>query len=337
MDENNLFNLTNSEHKCLEKALSEISYDPYGSQRYITDLRIIALSALPRRIIDVLAEQRASIQPRPYLIFNNLPTDEQVFTTPNPNTFTPAAKSHCVSENLIMAFAVLLGEPYSIHFEGTDIVNNLIPIKESQYEYTGLGSEVELDFHIENAALKFMEDFNFSPLGLLLTGVRHDPQGPLTRLADVRSALNLLEQETIECLRKPDFRIKVPYRWRCGDITQTEPVPLLRGNLNLPEVSAVFYPDMIETKNSSATDAMANLYQAIQKVSFGVEIKPGTLIYIDNRFTLHSRDKFNGSFDDNQKPMRWVQRVFISPNLWNHRNLVQIKPRVFQRKGASVC
>jgi hypothetical protein len=45
-----------------------------------------------------------------------------------------------------MAFASLIGEPYSILFEGGDIVNNLIPTKRAKREYTGLGSEVELDF-----------------------------------------------------------------------------------------------------------------------------------------------------------------------------------------------
>jgi len=337
MDKHHFFDFTNAERDHLAKILAEVSYDPHGSQRYITDLRIRALPVIPRRIIDALFEQRASIQPRPYLIFENLPTDEQVFTTPDPAIFSPAAKSHCISENLIIAFASLIGEPYSIYFEGADIVNNLIPTKINQYEYTGLGSEVELDFHIENAALRFIEDFNFSPLGLLLTGVRHDPQGPLTRLVDVRSALKLLENETVECLRKPEFRIKVPHRWRSSNIIQTDPVALLRGNRDLPEVSAVFYPDMVEPQTAAAANAMAILYKAIQEVSFSIDIKPGTLVYIDNRFTLHSRDKFNGSLDDAGNPMRWVQRVFVSPNLWNHRNLAQVKSRVFQKVEQTAC
>jgi len=337
VDRQYIFNFTDTEKEHLEKALSEISYDPHGSQRYITDLRIMALSVMPRRIIDVLAEQRASIQPHPYLIFKNLPTDEQVFTTPDPKVFSPNAKSHCISENLIMAFASLIGEPYSMHFEGSDIVNNLIPTKENKHEYTGLGSEVELDFHIENAALKFMEDFNFSPLGLLLAGVRHDPQGPLTRLVDARAALNLLDNETIQCLRKPEFCIKLPYRWRNNNTVQTDPVALLRGHPNLPEISAVFYPDMVEPQTISAANAMASFYKAVRKTAFALDIKPGTLIYIDNRLTLHSRDKFDSSFDDLGNPMRWVQRVFVSPNLWNHRNLTQVKSRVFQKSDSVIC
>lgn len=337
MDAQHVFTLTDAESIRLGKALGDIAYDPHGSLRYITDLRIMALSVMPRRLIDVLAEQRASLNPHPYLVFKNLPTDEQVFTTPDPQIFSPGSKSHCISENLIMAFASMVGEPYSIDFEGSDIVNNLIPIRTAKREYTGLGSEVELDFHIENAALRFMEDFNFSPLGLLLTGVRHDPQGPLTRLADARAALRRLSSDDVECLRAPYFRIKVPYRWRRGEIMQTVPTALVHGHLNLPEVSVVFYPDMVEPITAAAAGAMNNFYAAIKEVSFGVDIMPGSLVYIDNRFTLHSRDKFSGSFDEAGNPMRWVQRVFISPNLWNHRNLTQVKSRVFQPVGAVAC
>jgi len=337
MNKSCIFQLTDSERDRLGNALAGIAYDPHGGMGYITDLRMIALTVLPRRIVDALSEQRASLNPRSYLIFENLPTDEQIFTTPDPDVFTPAAKSGHISENLIMAFASLVGEPYSILFEGADIVNNLIPTRKSKAEYTGLGSEVELDFHIENAALKFMDDYNFSPLGLLLAGVRRDPQGPLTRLADARAALERLAARDVECLRMPLYRIKVPYRWRRGSAQQTEPVALVRGSPDLPEISAVFYPDMVEPTTSAAAFAMENFYAAIRKISVEIDVTPGRLVYIDNRFTLHSRDKFNGTHDEAGNPMRWVQRVFVASNLWNHRNLTTVKSRVFQPKEAAVC
>lgn len=334
MKPNCIFKLTDEERISLGNVLEKISYDPHGGTRYIMDIRMAALSSMPRRIVDVLQEQRASITPLPYLLFENLPTDSQVITTPDPHVFTPSAKTSFISENLAMAFATLIGEPYSILFEGVDIVNNLIPTPLDKKTYTGLGSEVELDFHIENAALKFMGDFNFSPLGLVLTGVRHDLNGPLTRLADARDALARISEEDINCLRQELFRIKVPYRWRRGLGTdtklQTDLVPLLRGNINLPEISAAFYPDMVEAQSPRAELAMKNFYDAIRAVALGVEILPGRLLYIDNRITLHSRDKFTPTLDDSGRPLRWIQRVFIAENLWNHRHLKAVKPRVFE-------
>ncbi|WP_273788078.1 MULTISPECIES: hypothetical protein [Bartonella] len=65
-----------------------------------------------------------------------------------------------------MMFSLLIGEPYLIKFEGKHIVNNLVPLEDNKKDYTGLRSAVELDFHIENAALKFIRGLNLSPKGI---------------------------------------------------------------------------------------------------------------------------------------------------------------------------
>ncbi|MEC3196179.1 TauD/TfdA family dioxygenase [Bacillus cereus] len=328
-----VFKLSDDEKEILYQELNQIQYDPTGSTRYITEVRMAALRAMPSRIIDCLNEQKASLKPMPYIILENLPVDKNVTSTPEPQIVDPDVKSGFISENLAIAVGSLIGEPYSMLHEGHNIVNNLIPSVEAKREYTGLGSEVELDFHIENAALKFMGDKNFSPCGLLLTGVRHDPQKPLTRIADGREALRLLSQSDIDLLCQPLYKIKVPYRWRLsipGEMQETHLVPLIQGSIELPEIAAAFYPDMVLPANDLAATALRNFHEAIRKVSFGLDVSPGRLVYIDNRFTFHSRDAFEPSFDQSGRPFRWVQRVIVAPNLWNHRNLAQVKDRVFK-------
>ncbi|MGO4223521.1 TauD/TfdA family dioxygenase [Lysobacter sp. TAF61] len=326
------FRLTDSERERFRESIGSIQYDPSGGTAYVTDVRIAAQSALPRRVVDALAEQRASLSPQSHLIFDNLPVDEEVFTTPSPNRFDPSCKSGVVSENSVMAFAATLGEPYSIAFEGPEVVNNLIPAPGSRAEYTGLGSELELDFHIENAALKCMGERNFSPLGLVLAGVRHDPNGPSTRLSDARCALERLSSETVAELMRPSYRIRVPYRWRgAGEagLERTGPVPIVSGNPDFPEVYAVFYGDMVESMGEPSRRALQLFHEQIKACSLAIDVVPGRLLYIDNRFTLHSRDAFQPTFDAFGNPLRWVQRAFIASNLWNHRNLVRIQRRVF--------
>lgn len=328
MDQRYVFKLSDDEREILRQELGLIQYDPTGSTSYVTEVRVSALRAMPRRIIECLNKQKASLSPLPYIIFENLPVDDAVLSTPDPQVFTADAKTGFISE-----VGAIIGEPYSMLHEGHDIVNNLIPSIKAKKEYTGLGSEVELDFHIENAALKFMGDRNFSPCGLVLTGVRHDPQRPLTRIADAREALRLLSQSDKDLLCQPLYRIKVPYRWRLsipGEMQETGLVPLIQGDTDLPEVAVAFYPDMVKPENDLAANALQHFHEAIRKVSFGIDIAPGRLVYIDNRFTLHSRDPFIPSFDESGTPLRWVQRVIVAPNLWNHRNLNQVKERVFK-------
>lgn len=334
IDSANYFYLTDRERDTLRRVLDTLHYDDSGRCEFISNVRVVIADALPRRVRVALEAQRASLAPRPYLIMDNLPVDDEVFGSPRTGESGSQYKSGTISENLAVGIASLIGEPYSVQFEGTDIVNNLTPERGKEATYTGLGSAMELDFHIENAALKFYSDFNMTPLGLLLTGVREDPALPKTRFADARLAIAQLSAQDQAILRSRQFSISVPYRWRnafsANGSIQTEPVPLISGDVAMPEIHAVFYPDMVRPFCDAAKAAFDRFYEAIKQVSFAVDVTPGRLVYVDNRFTLHSRDKFTASYDANGCPLRWLQRVFVAPNLWPHRGLRRVKGRVFQ-------
>ncbi|ASL86721.1 taurine catabolism dioxygenase TauD [Serratia marcescens] len=332
MDYQNVFQLTDQERNELFSALDKIAYDPAGGDAYIHAIRTAMITHLPHRLSAALSQQKASIKPRPYLILKNVPVDKEVFFSPCPDQYTPSAKSGNISENLLVGISSLIGEPYSMYFEGKELINNLIPKREAKKEYTGLGFDVELDFHIENAALKHLEQFNVSPMGLLLAGVRRDPHSPMTRISDSRLAIAQLSREDVETLASPLYSIKLPYRWRQSTQAgreETALVPLISQNHVLPDVSAVFYPGMIAASTPRAEAALERFYGLVKENAIGIDICPGDLVYIDNRFALHSRDKFTPSFDERDTPLRWVQRVFISASLWNHRNLNQVEERIF--------
>lgn len=330
---NNVFRLTDREKSILADALVQINYDDSGSSIYINTVKNAAMAVLPKRVLAALHEQKASLRPRPYLVFDNMPTDDEVFGAPTSSETGSLYKSGHISENLAIAIASLIGEPYSISFEGIDIVNNLTPERGKEQDYTGLGSDVELDFHIENAALKFIKDLNLSPTGLVLTGVRQDPAMPKTRIADVDEAIRLLDPRDLEILRGDNFCLKVPYRWRnaqAGKSFETDPVSLISGCTIQPEAHVAFYGDMVTPLSDDATRAFRNFHEAIKRVSFGVDLTPGRIVCIDNRIALHSRDSFKANYDDNGLPMRWIQRVFVTSTLWNHRSLRRVKERVFE-------
>ncbi|UTO27879.1 hypothetical protein [Bartonella harrusi] len=86
--------------------------------------------------------QKVSITPKPYLIFENFPIDRQINTSPHPYNLDASYKSGYISENLMMMFSLLNGEPYSIQFAGKHRVNNLVPLKDNKKDYTGLKFEV---------------------------------------------------------------------------------------------------------------------------------------------------------------------------------------------------
>lgn len=232
----------------------------------------------------------------------------------------------------MLAIAQCVGEPYTIKHEGEEIVNNLIPSKTAKYEYTGIGSEVELDFHIENAALKF-EKGGLSPMGLFLNGVHHDPNGPMTCVADIRKAVALLTDSALNYLREPNFTLDIPYRWRnssvLSDVIQEKNVPILFGCDSYPDVAVAFYEGMITANTHDARKALDDLYTSVKEVSLSIDLKPGQCIYIDNRFALHSRTKFSPTFSTDGCAMRWIQRVFVAPNLWRFKSFSKNNSRIF--------
>ncbi|KTD11915.1 hypothetical protein Lgra_1373 [Legionella gratiana] len=60
--------------------------------------------------------------------------------------------------------------------------------------------------------------------------------------------------------------------------------------MNKPRVSVAFYSNMMLPINHTAKMALAHFHQAIKETSEVIQITPGKLIYVDNRFTLHARE-----------------------------------------------
>ncbi|HHT8996312.1 TauD/TfdA family dioxygenase [Burkholderia cenocepacia] len=330
--------LTAVESAHIRTTLGALDYDPAGGAGYISAVRKLAYNAFPDRVVDAFDRAKApTADAHGSIEIDNLPIDDGVTGSPRFEETGRSFKAGVLSENVLVALSTLAGEPYSIAHEGRELVNNLTPHKATARDYTGLGSEVELDFHIENAAQAHMPEGDTSPFALLLLGVRSEAGGgPYTRLADARRALQLLSPDDVAQLYGEHYIIRVPYRWRGAAPTprdNTDLSAVLSGPLDAPRVTVAFYPDMVLAVNPRAQEALANLYRAVREVSFGVQVSPGKLVLINNHFTLHSRDRFDPQYDENDRAFRWVQRVFVARSLWNFRAFTPLQARVFDPKA----
>ncbi|RQZ59999.1 TauD/TfdA family dioxygenase [Burkholderia sp. Bp9004] len=327
--------LDDSEAASIRVALEGIEYDPGGGVEYLSTLRKAVYSRFPDRLIRLLeALKESSGSHAPYLVVDNLPIDGNITGSPSFHETGATFKAGVLSENLLSAIGAVIAEPYSIYHEGRELINNLTPHLHTARDYTGLGSLVELDFHTENAAQAHMPYGDTSPIALILLGIRQQAGDgePETHLSDARKALALLDDSDIRYLRERHFIIRVPYRWRgtaSGPQDNTELCSIVSGPAEAPRVTVAFYPDMVLPVNQNARTALDHFYQAVKSVSVGVKITPGRLVYINNRFALHSRDRFSPTFDENGRANRWVQRIFLASNLWNYRVFDRTLARVF--------
>lgn len=326
----NRFRLTDLEKADIRAALEDIYYDPLGGSDYICTLRMTAYREFPDRVLQKLESLKGD--DASYCVFENIPVDD-VFGSPQHNTDSLAHKRGYVSENVLVALGSMIAEPYSIRHEGPKLVNDLVPHLEAIGEYTGNGSDLELDLHTENAYQAYDTRGDTSPLALMLLGVRSDPEGngPMTWVSDAREAINAMCPTQVEWLYGKHYMIRQPYRWRTENVDPSESrlCPILSGPSTHPRVTAAFYPDMVIATGEEAKEAYGHFYEALKKSAKPVDIQPGTLIYINNRFVLHSRDRFTPTYDVKGYAYRWVQRVFLTNNLWNFRSFKKSGARIF--------
>lgn len=265
----------------------------------------------------------------------NLPVSKTVPMPPvDGGTLKHINKTSYMSENLLALISSMFGHPYSMFCEGQGLINNLIPSSPSSSELTGLGASSDLRLHIENAALRFLTGRDCSPTALFLTGVRQDKAPPYTRVSDARLALDLLGSDDKEVLASPEYKIRLPYRWRSyrteyACIT-TKFVPLIewvpRGLL----VHAAFYGDMItDVRSKKAEDAAKRFEAALEEVASDEVVEPGEMLAIDNRISLHARTPFKASFDESGQAHRWVQRIFITDSIAHFDRWEEIDHGVF--------
>lgn len=327
--ESSCFTLSSDEKAVVLRSLSKVRYDAEGGPSYIQSLRMRAYREFPGRLLEKLESLKSN--DASYCVFDNIPIDE-VFGSPT-ESGPVRCKSGFLSENVLAAFGSILAEPYSIRAEGRGLINDLVPLPEAVNEYTGCGSHVELDLHIENASQVHDRHGDTSPLGLMLLGLRTDPYalGPKTWVSDARRALALLANDDVELLYGKHFIIRQPYRWRLSARSYKDSLLscILTGPLSHPRVTAAFYPGMVVAVDDDARAAYLRFYAALKQVSVPIDIRPGRLVYINNRFTLHARDKFNPTYDGNGHAYRWVQRLFLASDLWNFRRFAVSGCRVF--------
>jgi len=331
LSDSRMMTLTSEERALIQKALAGLKYEPQGGCKYIQNLRMLAYRSFPRRLLKKLEELKGN--DASYFVFDNVPIDRIYGSPSDEGGCGSACKSGFLSENLLAAVGSVLAEPYSIQAEGASLVNDLVPRADTIFQYTGNGAEVELDLHIENASQVYDVRGDTAPLGLILLGLRNDPYviGPKTWVADARNALALLSPEEIELLYGQHFVIRQPYRWRQSTkvFRESRLFPILSGPRSYPRVTAAFYPGMVTAVDEAAHSAYMKFYAELKTSCVPIDICPGRMVYINNRFTLHSRDKFSPSYDGNGQAYRWLQRLFVTNNIWNFRSFKSGDTRVF--------
>ena len=220
-----------------------------------------------------------------------------------PTKIGHATKPDLTSELTLLAAIRLLGHPIGYLPEhGGDLVQNIFPTKDSATRQVSTSSAAELMFHTEAAFHPHMPRW----IGLLC--IRGDNNAHTT-FASIRDIVRTLENETLEQLRKPEYRCGVDESYGTGRTIGTAR-PVLWG----PNGGEYlwFDADLCIADTTEGSRALDALREATRACQGAVTLRKGDLLIIDNYVAVHGRSPFLARFDGTD---RWLQRGFVTADL----------------------
>ncbi|XVQ85640.1 TauD/TfdA family dioxygenase [Microbispora siamensis] len=265
-----------------------------------------AWDELPLLLRHTVRAFRRDSGPRGVLLLRGLPVDPSELG-PTPMVDGSVQRTATVPAALLVALACGLGDPSAFAAEKTGaLVQDVVPVP-GREEFQGNSGSVLLSFHTENAFHPHRPDF------VMLLCLRGDPEGVAgLRTACVRTVLPLLTARTREVLGDARFVTAAPPSFQCE--TATPPHAVLSGADDDPDIRV----DLAATEplDAEAADALAELAELFDRTALTSRLRPGDLVIVDNRITVHGRTAFHPRYDGRD---RWLQRTFVSTDLRRSR------------------
>lgn len=262
---------------------------------------------LPRRVLQAIREFRHDPGEGGALLFHNLPvTPGELPRTPTvPESVERVATANTVVPMLI---GLQLGEVVAYRQEKHGaLVQNIVPVPGMEASQSNAGSH-PLEFHIENAFHPGLPDY----VGLLCLRSDHLAEAATT-VAPIRVALAAIPEEDLAVLWQPRFVTECPPSFGAG--MNSGPHPVLSGAADDPNLLVDF--NATTGVDAEAAAVLRRLREVMDAVTTGVVLRPGDMVFVDNRVALHGRTHFTPRYDGED---RWLLRVHV--HLDNRRTRV---------------
>lgn len=265
---------------------------------------------IPERIKAVLKEFVIRGSPTGFLLFGGiLENDDFIVMTPPDNTrkigeTTTLAKIQAI----LISF---MGEMIAYEAEGYgELFQDVVPVESMAKNQTSVGSNTELEIHTEQAFSKLRPDF------LSLACLRGDPNA-FTYILPVGTILDNLSIDEIELLNKPHWYTGVDLSFKLnghefieGDIRG--PMSILgidKSDIENPAFSLRFDQDLMYGTNDESQQMIKKVVDIYYRCRISHNLKPGEIIFLDNRFAVHGRSPFFPKYDGND---RFLVRCFAT-------------------------
>lgn len=275
--------------KNLEKKITIVASE--NPELFCKQLKF-ASTQLPKSIALKLMEFVNQGSPIGFLLFHHLPEENPLPETPPGNTFKVGEKTTLAIIQGILISAI--GDMIAYEAEGYGrLFQDVVPIQSMAKNQTSLSSDIELEIHTEQAFSKLRPDI------LSLACLRGDEKA-YTYILPVGRIIENCSPREIQMLREPLWMIGVDLSFKLhgqpfidGDVRG--PIAILSGPENDPEL--IFDQDLMQ----GTTPESENLIKKIVEIYYNHRIahclKPGEIIFVDNRRAVHGRSAFSPKYD----------------------------------------
>jgi L-asparagine oxygenase len=253
---------------------------------------------LPLRLLSAIRSYRHDPGSAGTLTITNLPITSEALP-PTPMVPDSVARAATVPATVAMLVGLQLGEVVAYRDEKQGaLVQDVVPVPVLARSQSNGGS-VPLELHTENAFHPHRPDY----VGLLcLRGAQEDRVG--TKVAAVRQALPLLDAADRTTLHEARFVTEAPPSFTSA--SRSGPRPVLAGSEEDPDVCVDFHAT--SAIDPAAARALSALRDALMAVESELVLRPGDMVFVDNRLVVHGRIAFWPRYDGTD---RWLHRIFV--------------------------
>ena len=239
-----------------------------------------------------------------FKILENIDIQEIYPPTPDGNDYFIGEKTDFAK--VIAIFNQYLGEMISYEAECFGrLFQDMVPKKSLSNSQTSLSSNVELEIHTEQAFSDLRPD-------ILTLGCLRGDENAITYILPVNVLLEKMDTSKIKLLREPLWNIGVDLSFKMnnnefihGDMRG--PMPIIYGSENDPLL--VFDQDLMIGITEEAEQLKREIIEIYYKYRYSYVLKPGDVVFVDNKRAVHGRSSFTPKFDGTD---RFIIRSFVT-------------------------
>ncbi len=209
------------------------------------------------------------------------------------------------AKQTLLQYAAKFGHPISyIQEQQGSLIQNIIPVQNTEKQQISTSSKVELGLHTETAFHPYKPDY------IMLLCLRGDHKAATT-YANLSDILNQLDVNTRRVLKQKWFTTGIDLSFRTSNEPDQEISISIVGELD-GMLTLTYDELLIKGTNDLANEALEKVNQAVKNCTQEIVLKTGDLLVLDNKKTIHGRKPFQARYDGTD---RWVQRMLIRKTL----------------------